>query len=60
MPMQVVDPSVERATVPQGTALIVRVEPSGPATFSPGPPLDIGIGPEKYGVDGPVGPYAPV
>jgi hypothetical protein len=36
--MQVVDPSVSRAETVHGTALTVRVEPSGPATFNPGPP----------------------
>jgi len=58
----VVNPSVSRATTPQGTALTVRVEaPSEPTVFSPGPSLDCGNGPEEYGVGGvPAGAYAPV
>ena len=61
IPTQVVNPSVSRATVPQGTALTVRVEPSGATVFNPGPSLGCGNGPVEYGVGGaPVGVYAPV
>ena len=46
IPTQVVNPSVSRATAPQGTAFTVRVEtPSGATVLSPGPPLDCGNGP---------------
>ena len=37
IPTQVVVPSVSRAAVPHGTALTVRVDPSGATTFKPGP-----------------------
>jgi hypothetical protein len=37
IPTQVVEPSVSRAAVLQGTALTVFVEPSEPGTFRPGP-----------------------
>jgi hypothetical protein len=62
IPTQVVNPSVSRATAPQGTALTVRAEnPSGATVFNPGPPLDCGNGPVECGVGGvPAGAYAPV
>ena len=46
IPTQVVNPSVSRATVPQGTALTVFVETPSPATvFRPGPLVVSGNGP---------------
>ena len=50
--MQVVNPSVSRATVLHGTALTVFVDPSGPTVFSPGPVLADGNGPVEYGIGG--------
>jgi len=45
IPTQVVVPSVSRAAMPHGTALTVRVDPSGATTFKPGPTSDGGSGP---------------
>jgi hypothetical protein len=58
--MQVVEPSVSWAAVLHGTALTDFVEPSGAATFRPGPTFAFGNGPVEYGVGAPAGPYAPV
>jgi len=53
MPTHVVNPSVSRAAVLQGTALTVFVEtPSGATVFNPGPIDDCGNGPVEYGVGG--------
>jgi hypothetical protein len=57
---QVVNPSVPRAAVPQGTAFTGFVEPSGSTIDRPGPISIAGSGPEKYGVAALGGPYAPV
>ena len=60
IPTQVVKPSVSWATVLQGTALTIFVEPSGPTVAKPVPVNISGNGPVEYGVAGPGGPYAPV
>ena len=60
IPTQVVNPSVSRATSPQGTALTDRVDtPSGPTTFKPGPTLDSCSGPTEYGFGEPEDAEAP-
>ena len=61
IPTQVVKPSVSWATVLQGTALTIFVEPPGPTVAKPVPVNISGNGPSlEYGVAGPGGPYAPV
>jgi hypothetical protein len=53
--MQVVKPSVSRATLPHGTAFTVFVEPSGSTMTRPVPVSITGNGPVEYGVAGPGG-----
>ena len=53
IPTQVVNPSVSRAAVLQGTALTAFVEtPSGATVFNPGPTVESGNRPVEYGVGG--------
>jgi hypothetical protein len=54
--MQVVNPSVSRATSPHGTAFTILVEtPSGPTVANPGPLLTVGNVPAEYGAGGVLG-----